>query len=280
MGSDKKVAGHSASKGIQSVEIGYRLLKPFMSSPGPFSLKNLAVEAGMTPAKAHFYAVSLMRVGLLTRDTSRGMYSLGPTILHLGLAALAQSDVIQAAQEPMQDLRNQLGAPTFLSVWAENGPTIVQNLHGLRSTSWAMQVGAVLPPLSATGRALLAYHPQALQRTIIERELTLARAEDPWYDMTVDDVMKVLSEIRESGISLRSGIVVPGFASVAAAIIDHEGEAAAAITIIGDARNFDDRPDGKYAKALRATTRDITYIIGGQVQRVFDEGVHKKKEIV
>lgn len=260
-----KTTRRTTSRGIQSVEISCRLLQPFLSSPGPFSLKNLAQAAGMTPAKAHFYTVSLMRVGLLSRDSAGAVFSLGPTALHLGLAALAQVDVVQAAQEPMQELRNQLGAPVFLSVWADNGPTIVQHFHGLRSSSWAMQVGAVLPPLSATGRALLAYHPPALQHSIVERELATARPEDPWFDMSLDQVIRLLADIRQTGISPRSGIVVPGFASVAAAIIDHEGRAAAAITAIGDARYFDDRPDGKYAVALLEITRRISHSIGGPV---------------
>lgn len=261
----QKVTG---PKGIQSVEISYRLLKPFLTSPGPFSLKNLAHAAGMTPTKAHFYLVSLARIGLLARNGSGGTFSLGPTALHLGLAALAQVDVIRAAQAPMQYLRDTLGAPVFLSVWAENGPTIVQRFHGLHSSFWAMQVGAVLPPLTATGRALLAYFPSALQRSIVERELAKARPEDPWHGMSRKQIIDLLSEIRRTEISPRSGAVVPGFASVAAAIIDHEGAAAAAVTIIGDARYFDDGPDGIYAKALILTTRRISHNIGGPVREI------------
>ena len=75
--------------------------------------------------------------------------------------------------------------------------------------------------------------------------------------------MLLLGEIRAHGISPKSGAVVPGFASVAAAILDHEGAAAAAITIIGDARGMDDSPTGKYAAALLETTRQISYSIGG-----------------
>ncbi|HTH97528.1 MAG TPA: IclR family transcriptional regulator [Stellaceae bacterium] len=259
-----KAADRVGSKGIQSVEISYRLLKPFIASPGPFTLTNLAQAAGMTPTKAHFYLVSLVRVGLLARSGNGGTFSLGPAALHLGLAALAQIDVVQAAQEPMQQLRDTTGLPTFLSVWAENGPTIVLHFHGLRTSSWSMQVGAVLSPLTATGRALLAYAPPAKQREVVERELARALPEDPWYRATAEDMMQLLAEIRRTGISPRSGAVVPGFSGISAAIIDHEGAAAAAITIIGDTRYFDDAPGGSLATALAMTTRSISHAVGGR----------------
>ncbi len=81
--------------------------------------------------------------------------------------------------------------------------------------------------------------------------------------MTVEELMQLLDEIRANRISPKSGAVVPGVASVAAAILDHTGAAAAAITIIGDARSIDDSPVGNNAAALLQTTRQISYSIGG-----------------
>lgn len=261
---DEKVAARAGAKGIQSVEISYRLLRPFTTSAGPFTLTKLAQAAGMTPTKAHFYLVSLVRVGLLSRSGTGGTFSLGPAALHLGLAALAQIDVVQASQEPMQRLRDKLGLPIFLSVWAENGPTIVQQFRGLRTSSWSMQIGAVLSPFTATGRALLAHAPMALQKNIVERELAKATAEDPWYGSSPESMLRLLDDIRVHGISPSSGAVVPGYSGMAAAIIDHEGTAAGALTIIGDTRHFDGSPTGKIATALIEVASGITDSLGGR----------------
>ena len=66
-------------KGIQSIEIGYRLLGCFLTAPGPHTLTSLAAAAEMTPTKAHFYLTSLVRVGLLAKSGGR-TYTLGPSV--------------------------------------------------------------------------------------------------------------------------------------------------------------------------------------------------------
>ena len=51
------------SRGIQSIEVGGRLLQALARVGEPMMLRDLAREAGMTPAKAHPYLVSFSRLG-------------------------------------------------------------------------------------------------------------------------------------------------------------------------------------------------------------------------
>lgn len=111
---------------------------------------------------------------------------------------------------------------------------------------------------------MLAHAPKAMQKTIIDRELTKATPEDPWYGSSAESMLQLLDDIREQGISPSSGAVVPGFSGIAAAIIDHEGASAGALTIIGDTRHFDGRPGGKLATTLIEVARDISDSIGGR----------------
>ena len=60
-----KPAAVHGQRGIQSVEVGGQLLRALAHHGRPMALKDLAREAGMTPAKAHPYLVSFGKLGLI-----------------------------------------------------------------------------------------------------------------------------------------------------------------------------------------------------------------------
>ena len=50
-------------QGIQSIEVGFRLLDVLAATSRPMMLRDIAKGAGMPAAKAHRYMVSFMRIG-------------------------------------------------------------------------------------------------------------------------------------------------------------------------------------------------------------------------
>ena len=65
------------SRGIQSIEVGGELLRALARCGEPTMLRDLAREAGMTPAKAHPYLASFSRIGLIEQDETTGRYEIG-----------------------------------------------------------------------------------------------------------------------------------------------------------------------------------------------------------
>src|SRR3982750_3371336 len=97
---DEPAANEEAERGqrgIQSVEVGGQLLIALVGSGRPMALKDLAREAGMSPAKAHPYLVSFGKLGLIVQDAGSGRYGLGPLALQLGLISLQQFDPVRLA---------------------------------------------------------------------------------------------------------------------------------------------------------------------------------------
>src|SRR3982750_3549868 len=84
-------------RGIRSVEVGGQLLRALAHHGRPMALKDLAREAGMSPAKAHPYLVSFGKLGLIVQDAGSGRYGLGPLALQLGLISLQQFDPVRLA---------------------------------------------------------------------------------------------------------------------------------------------------------------------------------------
>ncbi|OPX53822.1 IclR family transcriptional regulator, partial [Oceanospirillum multiglobuliferum] len=63
--------------GIQSIEVGFRLLEVLTNEPRAMMLRDLAKLAQMSPAKAHRYLVSFQRLGVVAQDPVSGRYELG-----------------------------------------------------------------------------------------------------------------------------------------------------------------------------------------------------------
>src|ERR1700754_4568486 len=96
-------------RGIQSVEVGGQLLRALAHHGRPMALKDLAREAGMTPAKAHPYLVSFGKLGLIEQTSASGHYGLGALAMQLGLISLQQFDPVRLATPRLIELARTLG---------------------------------------------------------------------------------------------------------------------------------------------------------------------------
>ena len=67
----------SDRQGIQSIEVGFRLLSVLAATNRPMMLRDIAKGASMPAAKAHRYMVSFLRIGIVEQDAGSGRYDLG-----------------------------------------------------------------------------------------------------------------------------------------------------------------------------------------------------------
>ena len=85
----------SDRQGIQSIEVGFRLLDVLARNGRPMMLRDIAKGAGMPAAKAHRYMISFMRTGMIEQDSGSGRYLLGSYALDVGLSALGRLDPVR-----------------------------------------------------------------------------------------------------------------------------------------------------------------------------------------
>lgn len=250
----------AARRNIQSIGVGFRLVRALMEARRPLPLKQLAAAAQMSASKAHPYLASFVQLGLLTQSDTDGRYALGPTAMELGLAAIDQNDVVALGAEPMETLRAATGETVYLTVWGNRGPCIVRRVEGIRETPLSIRVGYVLPlTTSATGRTFLAHLPATMTQRLRDEErerLPLARGIDP---AALD---AVLDEVRREHFATTKNQVFEGFGAVAAPVFNHEGKLAAAMSIVCPNSALDPRPEGPLRTALRAATETLSHRLG------------------
>lgn len=253
-----------ARQGIQSIEVGGRLLEALVAHGAPMMLRDLAAAGGMPAAKAHRYLVSFIRMGLVEQSTETGHYDLGGFALRLGLASLARLDVVRLATPVLLSLRDQVDETVAMAIWGNYGATVVRWEEARRPVTVNLRTGGVLPLLtSATGRVFAAWLPQEQTRELLRAELR-AQARNPQATgpRTPEEAQALFAEVRKRGLSRVEGGLIPGVAAFSAPVFDHEGRLALALTALGHAGVFDSAWSSPVAAALRAAAADLSRRLG------------------
>jgi DNA-binding IclR family transcriptional regulator len=157
--------------GIQSIEVGSRVLLALQHGRGPLTLTEVARGADLHPAKARRYLNSLKRAGLASQDLASGMYDLGPASRELGVEALRRADPVRVATAFALDLRDETGHTINLSVWSEVGPVMVGWDTGTHVLPMVFRLGSTLAILdSAVGLVFLGHLPASVTDPVIKAQ--------------------------------------------------------------------------------------------------------------
>ena len=227
-------------RGIQSVEVGLGLLRALQDAPGSLTLTAVSEAAGMPPSKAHRYLASYVRAQLVRQDQDTRRYELGPFALSLGLAALSQLDLVALGVTAARDVTQSTGLTALMSVWSARGAVIVHWARGLRPVITSLALGSVLPALTAaTGQVFLANLPRAVTAEAVRSEQrSRQRAKLP--PVSEEQIGELITRVRHQGCAWVDGGVIPGLRAFACPILDYQGEAAAAITLISAVEHIAD----------------------------------------
>jgi len=254
----------SDRQGIQSIEVGFRLLHVLSATNRPMMLRDIAKGAGMPAAKAHRYMVSFLRIGIVEQDPSSGRYDLGAYALELGLSGLGRLDSVRLAGPILESLCEQIHETVALAVWGSHGATIVRIVDSGSPVTITLRPGTVLSlTRSATGRAFAAFSRAPYLKKMIDAELQEQSTDQKIAPTTIRrQFEKVLTEIRSKGLSRASGSLTPGINGFSAPVYDHTGGMIAAITSLGSIGEFDVDWESTTAQAMLEAATALSHRLG------------------
>jgi DNA-binding IclR family transcriptional regulator len=259
MSSNKSVS----RQGIQSIEIGNRLIVALAEASTPLMLRDLAKSARMPPSKAHRYLVSFARGGLVVQEAESGRYDLGPLALQLGLAALRRMDAVGLAMPSLRNLSDDIKQTVALAVWANHGATIIRWLGTDAPVAATLRVGSIMPlTRSATGLVFIAHQPQLRWRSLVTQELAENRR-NGLRPQSLSDLQRPLEQIQRDGYAVTSSFI-PGISGMAAPVFAEDGSVALAIVTLGHSASFDQSRD-RIAASLIAESRRLSARLGFEV---------------
>ncbi|WP_345815802.1 IclR family transcriptional regulator [Paraburkholderia sp. PREW-6R] len=249
--------GGRSQRGIQSVEVGGRVLLALAQARAPLALSDLASAAQIAPGQAHAYLVSLTRLGLIKRDDLSGRYEPGPLSLRLGLLHLENQPAFRAAVPRVAALAEAIGFSVAVCIAGPQGPTIVRYEHAGFPLHVNLHVGTVMSlPATSTGRVFCAYLPDDALNAMWANQSGVANGPISPPDESAA-FAAALNDIRARRLARSVDAPSPGISSLSAPVLDADGRLSLALTVIGPTGAIDVAADGPIARALLATARDI-----------------------
>ena len=261
----------SDSRGIQSIEVGGRLLLALAHHGQPLALKDLAAAAAMSAGKAHPYLVSFIKLGLVERETEGGRYGLGPLALQMGLIGLQQYDPVRLATERIDDLARDTGHTVAIAVWGHRGPTLVRIAEAPSPVHVSMRHGTVMSiPDTASGRLFAAFGPPEAVREALDNEALSSRRNAPGRSARRAGGRfglgaafdREIERVRADGVACIDGVALPGVSAVSVPVFDARGKLVLSLTAIGPSATFDAAVDGAVAAQLKPAAAELSMRLG------------------
>lgn len=211
---------------IASLAKGLKVIEAFRAETSRLSIADAAVATGLDRATARRCLLTLHAMGYADYDGK--FFTLTPRILRLGMGALAALPLPQLVQPWLDQLSEQLGQSTSVSILDETEIVYLARAAQRRVMSIGLMPGSRLPAhCTSMGRVLLAALPEAEARRRVEvSDLTPRTA----FSLTDPDaIMARIAEVRRAGHALIDQEVELGLRSIAVPVYDMRGQIVAAL---------------------------------------------------
>jgi DNA-binding IclR family transcriptional regulator len=201
-----------------------------LAAGGETGVTELAEEIGLSKASAHNHLVTLQRLGVVVSEDGR--YRLGLRFLDVGMTVRDRLPAYRAAREELTGLAESAGETVGLVV-AEHGSAVYAAVRRPERNDRRVQTGSRLPlHATASGKALLSARSPEAVASYVEETTLAART-----DRTIQTASALRAELRsvaDRGLAFDRGEAFEGVRGVAAPV-RAEGEAVAALTVVGPA---------------------------------------------
>lgn len=213
---------------VQSFARGLSVIRCFSAEAPRQTLTEVARRCGLTRAGARRILLTLETLGYVKSDGR--LFSLTPKILDLGFAYLSAQPLWQFAEPVMQALTAELKESCSAAVLEGSDIVYVLRVSARKIMSINLGVGSRLPAwCTSMGRVLLA----GLPAPELEAQLAALRLH-AYTSRTVArmvDLRERIAQVREQGWCLINQELEEGLVSLAAPIVDRNGQTIAALNV-------------------------------------------------
>jgi DNA-binding IclR family transcriptional regulator len=208
-----------------------RVLRYLASQPDPVTLERLASAVELPRSTAYHLVNAMIDEGFVTHLADEHRYGLGVAAFEVGSGYSRQEPLQRIARRPLAALVDTVGHSAHLAVLHGRDVLYVLEERAPGRPPLVTDVGVRLPAhLTASGRAVLAALPATQLRALYpDRSAFVDR--HGLGPTSPSALRALLSETRQRGYAVEEGEVTPGLASVAAAVLDHNGHPLAGVAV-------------------------------------------------
>ncbi|SFC22746.1 transcriptional regulator, IclR family [Nocardioides terrae] len=208
-----------------------RVLRFLAAQPAPVPLDRIARALDLPRSSAYHLITAMVEEGFVVHVADERTYGLGVAAHEIGSGYARQEPLQRIARRPLAELVDRTGQTAHLAVIHGRDVLYVVEERAPGRPPLVTDVGVRLPAhLTASGRAILAALPASQVRALYpDRSAFVDRT--GVGPTSLSALRAVLTETRRHGHAVEDGEVTPGFASVAAAVLDHTGLPAAGLAV-------------------------------------------------
>lgn len=264
--------------GVQSLEIGMRVLQVIVNGHRAMALKDIAALARMSSAKAHRYLVSLVRTGMVEQDPLTSRYDLGPLAMTLGLVAADRQDAVRLGLSAVAKLCAEINEAVALIAWSRSGPIVVRLERPRRAVTVSVDMGTALNMVTtASGRIFGAYLPPTVYEPLVKKALASPSVPAPLRSRSA--VVNLYADLRKAGLAIVEGDhLVPGIAAMAVPVFNSNKDIALAMTVVGIRGALNTDPNGVLASTLKAAANELSQKLGYRLESAQPVALRPKTE--
>lgn len=210
-----------------------RVLRFLATQPDPVPLQRIAQAVGMPRSSTYHLINAMIAEGFVVHLADQQRYGLGVAAFEVGSGYTRQAPLQRLARRPLADLVDAVGESAHLAVLHGRDVyyVIEERAHG--RPPLVTDVDVRLPAhVTASGRAMLARLPRRQLRALYPgREAFVSRHGAPPRPGSLTALNTLLTQTRRRGYANEDGEVTPGFCSVAAPVVDHNGYPVASVAV-------------------------------------------------
>ena len=225
----------------------------------PLPAAAIARELDLPRSTVYHLLTVLREGGFVVHLPAERRYGLGIAAFELGSAYTRQEPLRWIAQTVLHDLVARTTHSGHFAVLHGRDVLYLIEERAPGRPSLVTDVGVRLPAhLTASGRAMLAALPAAQVRALFPSARVLVQRHGTG-PATLAALREELAAARRAGWAQEQGSVTPGFASVAAAVLDHTDHPVAAVALTFPAASLDAAAREALAAEVRTSADQIAH---------------------
>lgn len=223
------------------------------AAPRPAGVTEIANGLGLSKAVVFRILTSLQDRGYVEFEAQSRRYLLGPRSLALGMAYLERTDTRRPVHDTLMGLSARSGETATLSLRTGWERMYVDQILPAADIKMVVPIGRLFPlHAGASSKAFLAFLPDAERERFFAEHRQLPALTS--HTVVDEGVLRAeIDEIRAVGFATSRGERQEGAASVAAPVLDRDGEPAAVISVCGPIERFEARREEAIRLLLEET---------------------------
>ncbi|HET8561070.1 MAG TPA: IclR family transcriptional regulator [Marmoricola sp.] len=250
------------TRGIAALKNGVAVLRAFSVEDPVLGVSEIAAKMGLHKSTVSRILATLEQEDLVERDGDGRRFRLGLGVIGMAGPLLADLDVRRVAYPYLTDLSRRVGETVALMVWDGSESVCVEQVPSRHQVKHTTPLGTRYNTAASSSVQVFLAHFDAFT---VRRLVTSGAIDLPGADEAVLEAFTLrLREVVERGYALNYGETSLEEVGIAAPVVDHRGDAVAAVLVSAPRFRVSREQAVAIADAVRGCADDISKRLGGQ----------------